>query len=140
MTDTAALFDVTTPDTPAAARALLRQLDDWSVKATHGSGSWTFSALGEPRGNGTRPKIEVVEDVDSVLIRARHVDGRAFVALWVRRASRKGWALDLAWRARAPHEHTPAPITATQLRAYVGASDPAAALAAVTPAIERKAA
>lgn len=122
-----------TPDTPAAARMLMRRLDGWSTSLTHGSGHRTSTGLSETEdGNGKRRRVQVVDAVDSVLIRARHVDGRAFVALWVRRAARKGWALDCAWRGRAPHEHTPRPITATQLRAYVAASDAAAALAAVT--------
>ena len=65
-----------------------------------------------------------------MLVRARHVDGRALVAIWARRASRKGWALDMAWRGRHAGEWTPRRLTATQLRAYVGAPDVRTALAA----------
>lgn len=132
---------MTTPDTPAAARTLMRQLDDWSARLTHGSGNWSFTALSETEdGNGKRRRVEVVEAVDSALIRACHVDGRAFVALWTRRASRKGWSLDTCWRGRHGEEYAPAQITATQLRAYVAAPDHAAALAAITTTTERKAA
>lgn len=125
---------MTAPDLPAAARTLLRQLDDWSHRVTHATGPCGFTGLSETEdGNGRRRRIEVIEQVDSVLVRACHLDGRAFVALWIRRPTRKGWALDLAWRGRGPDEHTPRPITATQLRAYVAAADLRAALAAVTP-------
>lgn len=132
------------PEIPAAARTLLRQLAEaspvWSVIGPiRSSGHWTFTALSETEdGNGRRRRVELVEPVESVLIRARHVDGRGLVALWVRRASRKGWSLDLAWRGRHPDEHTPRPITATQLRAYVGAPDHRAALAAAELAGQRR--
>lgn len=133
---------MTTPDTPAAARTLMRQLDDWSTSLTHGSGHWTFSTLSETEdGNGKRRRVMTSDAVDSALIRACHIDGRAFVALWARRAGRKGWTLDFAWRGRHGDEHAPAQITATQLKAYVAAPDAAAALAAITTTTtERKAA
>ena len=119
---------MTTPDAPTAAKTLLRQLaEGWSVAGpTYATGPITVTAYGEPRGDGTRPKIAVTEVVDSVLVRACHVDGRAVVALWIRRPG-KGWSLDMAWRGRHPHEHAPRRITATQLRAYVAAPDHAAA-------------
>ena len=128
---------MTTPDTPTAAKTLLRQLaEGWSVAGpTYTSGPCTFTAYGEPRGDGTRPRLAVTEVVDSVLVRACHVDGRAVVALWIRRPG-AGWSLDMAWRARHPSEHTPRRITATQLRAYAAAPDHAAALAACTPGNE----
>lgn len=126
---------MTAADVPATAAALLRQLDDWSIQGpTLASGPCTFTGLSEAEdGNGKRKRVEVIEQVDSVLIRACHVDGRALVALWVHRPGRRGWTLDLAWRARHPGEHVPRRITATQLKAYVGAPDAATALLAVTP-------
>ena len=103
---------MTTPDAPTAAKTLLRQLaEGWSVAGpTYATGPITVTAYGEPRGDGTRPKIAVTEVVDSVLVRACHVDGRAVVALWIRRPG-KGWSLDMAWRGRHPHEHAPRRIT-----------------------------
>ncbi len=104
---------------PRAASTLLRSLDDWSHRTTHATGPCTFGALSQATdGDGKRTRLAVVETVDSVLVQARHVDGRALVALWVRRPG-KGWTLDLAWRGRAPGEHTPAPLTARELAAYV---------------------
>lgn len=123
-----------THDLPAAAKTLLRQLDGWSHTTSHATGSCGFSGLSETvDGNGRRRRTEIVETVDSVLVRACHVDGRALVALWLHRSGRKGWTLDLAWRGRHPHEPAPRRITATQLRAYVAAPDAAAALAALEP-------
>ena len=129
---------MTAPDTPTAARTLLKQLEGWSVAGpTYASGPCTFTAYGEPRGDGTRPRLAVTEVVDSVMVRACHVDGRALVALWIHRHGNltpkgaKRWALDMAWRARHPSEHVPRRITETQLKAYVAAPDHAAALAAV---------
>lgn len=106
-------------------RTLLRQLDGWSTSASHATGPCEFGGLSEETdGEGKRHRVSVVEDVDSVLLRAAHADGRAFVALWVRRPGttpagrRKGWSMDLAWRGRRPGEFTPKQITATELKAY----------------------
>lgn len=122
------------PDLPTAARTLLKQLDGWSVEGPrHAIGPYVFGGLSEETdGEGKRKRIQTVEQVDSVLVRARHVDGRALVALWMRRPERKGWALDMAWRGRRPDEYAPHPLTATQLKAYIAAPDHVAALAAVT--------
>jgi hypothetical protein len=133
---------MSTPDLPTAANTLLKQLRElvpaWSIDGPHhATGPCAFGGLSEETdGEGKRRRIEIIEQVDSVLIRARHADGRAIVALWVRRPSRKGWTLDMAWRGRAAHEHAPRQLTATALKAYVAAPDHAAALAAVTPTTE----
>lgn len=128
-----------TPDLPSAANALLRQLRElvpaWSIDGPRfATGPCAFGGLSEETdGEGKRRRIAVIEQVDSVLVRACHVDGRAIVALWVRRPTKRGWTLDMAWRGRAAHEHTPHRLTATALKAYVAAPDHAAALAAVAP-------
>lgn len=130
---------MTTPDLPAAANTLLKQLRElvpaWSIDGPrHATGPCAFGGLSEETdGEGKRRRIEIVEQVDSVLVRARHADGRAIVALWVRRPAKRGWTLDMAWRGRATNEFTPQRLTATQLKAYVAAPDYAAALAAVAP-------
>jgi len=127
-----------TPDLPASARTLLKQLRElvpaWSIDGPrHATGPCAFGGLSEETdGEGKRRRIEIIEQVDSVLVRAHHADGRAIVALWVRRPTRKGWTLDMAWRGRQPDEYAPRPLTATQLKAYVAAPDHAAALAALT--------
>lgn len=111
---------------PTAARSLLRQLEDWSVKTSCASGELEFGSLSEETdGEGKRHRVSHVEAVDSVLVRARHLDGRAIVALWVHRhgeetaAGARKWTLDLAWRGRHADELTPKQMTATELKAYV---------------------
>ena len=132
---------MTTPDLPTAANTLLKQLREhapaWSIAGPrHATGPCAFGGLSEETdGEGKRKRIERIEQVDSVLIRAVHVDGRALVALWMRRPGKKGWSLDMAWRGRRPDEYAPQRLTATQLKAYVGAADHDAALAAVKPAV-----
>lgn len=109
-----------TADTPTAARSLLRKLEDWSASLHHGSGSLEFGGLSiDTDGNGKRHRVSSVEDVDSVLVRAQHADGRALVAVWIRRTGHKGWTLDTAWRGRAPGELTPQRLTARELAVYV---------------------
>lgn len=129
------------PDTPAAARTLLRQLGGWSTRTNPATGPCEFGGLSEETdGNGRRRRVNVVEIVDSLLVQARHVDGRALVALWIRRpgttpaGKRKGWSLELAWRGRdlADDRDLPQRITARQLTAYATAPDLHIALRAVT--------
>lgn len=124
-------------DTPAAARTLLAHLAGWSSELRHSSGTCEFGGLSEDTdGNGKRRRLTLVESVDSVHLRARHIDGRALVALWMRRPGTtpagkpKGWALDMAWRGRHTDELAPRRISARQLTAYACAPDAASALAA----------
>lgn len=72
-------------DMPAAAKTLIKELGNWSVETNPGSGTWEFLGYGEYRGDGTRPQIKVREPVDSYLVRGKHIDGREFVAIWMRR-------------------------------------------------------
>lgn len=111
---------MTSAELPTAARSLLRKLDDWSTGVTRASGHLEFGGLSaDTDGNGKRHRVSAVETVESVLIRARHADGRAVVALWIRRAGRKGWTLDMAWRGRHEDEYAPRQITARELATYV---------------------
>jgi len=88
-------------------------------------GQLEFGSLSEDTdGNGKRHRVEVIDDVDSVLIRARHSDGRAAVALWIRRHE-QGWSLDMAWRGRAPGELAPKRLTARELGVFI--AEPVAA-------------
>jgi len=104
---------------PTATRSLLRKLENWSTSVRHARGQLEFGSLSEDTdGNGKRHRVEVIDDVDSVLVRARHPDGRAVVALWIRRHG-QGWKLDMAWRGRAPGELAPQRLTARELAAYV---------------------
>jgi hypothetical protein len=105
---------------PTAARSLLRKLDGWKTFTRPAAGQLEFGSLSvDTDGNGKRHRISLVENVDSVLIRARHTDGRALVAVWIRRESRKGWTLDMAWRGRRADEYAPRQVTARELAAYV---------------------
>lgn len=75
---------------PRAATALLKSLADWvptwSVFTRAANGPCEFGGLSEEtNGEGKSHRVVTVENVDSFLIRAVHVDGRAFVALWVHR-------------------------------------------------------
>lgn len=117
-------------DVPRAATALLRTLSAcvpaWSVYTHASSGTCEFGGLSEETdGEGKRHRVSNIEPVDSFLIRARHVDGRAFVAVWLARLSKPSksgkpsWSLDTAWRGRRPGEYTPKQITARELTAYV---------------------
>lgn len=97
---------MTAPDLPAAARTLLKQLGElvpaWSINGPrHATGPCAFGGLSEETdGEGKRKRTQTVEQVDSVLIRAYHADGRALVALWVRRPGVKlsSKQLGVKWR------------------------------------------
>lgn len=121
--------------TPKAASDVLVLLDrhGWTVEqAAPGHGLDTFTALGEPRGDGTRPRVEVLDEVDAFHVRARHPDGRRLAAVWSARCSVGKWSLAIAWRGRQDGEHAPKQLTtksgnpsATALKAYI--TTPAAA-------------
>lgn len=106
-------------DMPKPATALLRKLEGWSTETTVGSGELAFGGLSEePNADGKRNRISTVETVDSVLVRAVHVDRRALVAMWIRRPG-AGWKFDMAWRGRAPGELAPQQVNSRELAAYV---------------------
>jgi hypothetical protein len=110
---------------PTAVSSLLARLDGWTHTTSHATGPCTFGGLSEETdGDGHHSQIEVVEQVDSVCVRACHPDGRAIVALWVRRPSKGRWTLDTAFRAKHHDEPAPTRIKATALAAYVAADGP----------------
>lgn len=113
---------------PSAANTLISRLGPgWTVAlAQHATGEMDFGGLSEETdGEGKRHRVVNVEPVESYLVRAHHVDGRAFVAVWVSRVLRptksggKSWTLDFAWRARHPDEHTPHEVSKAELDAYI---------------------
>lgn len=116
--------------TPPAARALLAQLTDWSVHQHASTGTVEFNGLSEETdGEGKRKRVTSEVPVDSFLVRAAHVDGRAFVAVWLARRDRPtksgkpSWSLDTCWRGRRFDELAPKPITAKELKVYVALKD-----------------
>lgn len=94
----------------------------WRHCVTRAAGHTEITTLGDPRGDGTRPRVSATAPVDSVCLRAVHPPtGRAVVAVWVCRTDRpkRSWTADMIWRGRHDGEHAPRQLTATQLRAYV---------------------
>lgn len=136
-----------TEELPTAARSLVRRLDatgGWTARVVAGEGAGEFGHLSEERnGDGKRHRVIELIAVESLSVRARHTDGRALVAVWIKRADGGGWKMDLAFRGRHEGEMVPRQITARQVGAYADAASPAAALAAIAelaPKAEREAA
>lgn len=117
--------DAAAPALPAGPKNLINKLDGWTHTVAHAHGPCQFNGLSaETDGDGHHKEIEVVEDVDSVCVRASHPDGRAFVALWLHRPSKGSWTLETAFRARHHDEPAPVRLKATPLTAYVVADGP----------------
>lgn len=110
--------DAAAPALPRATKQLIDQLDGWTHEVRHARGPATFGGLSEDTdGDGKRSRIEIIEEVDSVCLRARADDGRRLVAVWTKR---KAWTLDTAFRWPWPWEsQVPRQVTATELAAYV---------------------
>jgi hypothetical protein len=127
---------VTDPETPRAAGALAKKLEldpDWRVRVIPGHGGTEFGGLSEDtNGEGKRHRVSEYIEVDSVSVRAQHTDGRALVAVWIKRADEQKWTFDLAFRGRdvATDEGVPRRLNSRQLNAYAIAGCPADALAA----------
>lgn len=123
-------------ETPRAAGALAKKLDadpGWAVRVIPGHGGTEFGGLSEDtNGNGKKHRISQFIEVDSVSVRAKHSDGRALVAVWIKRADEQKWTFDLAFRGRdiATDEGVPRRLNSRQLSAYASAPDPSSALAA----------
>jgi hypothetical protein len=119
---------------PRSANALSKKLDGWSHKAVWGIGARTVKVKGLV---GNRPGMtETQVSVESVSVRAGHVDGRWFVACWVKLEHEGKWKFDGAWRKWHGHDWPvglPVELNSTQVNAYASASDVAGALAAIAP-------
>jgi len=98
----------------------------WTYEVVPGAGTVDAQAFGDPRGDGTRPKLTVAAPCESVGLRAVHPATRRQVrAVWVCRTdkAKRSWTMTIAWRGRHDGEHTPRALTATELKAYVAAAD-----------------
>lgn len=123
---------------PTSARSLYKKLtalEGWTTRAVAGEGAGEFGHLSEERnGDGKRHRVIELIAVESLSVRAVHRDGRALVAVWIKRADEKGWKLDMAMRGRHAHEFAPRAINARQIGPYAEAATPELALAAIAPA------
>jgi hypothetical protein len=119
---------MTTPATslPSAITTLTKRMaDGWTHHITGPrTGTITVTTLSDqPRGDGTRAKVEREVSVTSFMLKGCHAaSGRAFVALWVRRDGTSSWKLDIATRGRHEGEHAPQHLDAGQLAAYAGST------------------
>lgn len=92
---------------PVGVSGLLKILDahGWAHQVTHGTGTVEAQILGDPRGDGTRPKVKIDAPCESIAIRAAHVaTGRAVRALFVCRTDKpkRAWTMSTAWRGAHP--------------------------------------
>jgi hypothetical protein len=135
---------------PSAITTLTKRMaDGWTHHITGPrTGTITVTALSDqPRGDGTRAKVEREVSVTSYMLKGcHHASGRAFRALWVHehgKLTSKGkpsWRLDIAVRGRHEGEHAPQHLESKQLAAYVAAGTLAEYLAAADELAARKAA
>lgn len=77
-------------DLPRGVTTLLNKAaDPWTYRVRHVTTEAEFGGLSEDEdGDGKRHRVTTTETVDSIGVRFDHPDGRAAVAVWVRRA---GW-------------------------------------------------
>lgn len=113
--------------TAPAARTLHTKLlaHGWHAILTEGTGTVEVSTLGDPRGDGTRPRITEQVPCTSVAVRAEHTDGRALRAVWethtATAAGKASWTRVLAWRGRDDEqgESGPRELNAAELADYI---------------------
>jgi hypothetical protein len=109
-----------TPDLPRGPKALVNKAaSGWTHRVHHATGTVEATTYGEPRGDGTRPKITVEVSCKSIGIRFDHPDGRAAVATWARREDATSFAFAGAQRGRHPDENVPVTLNATELGVYL---------------------
>lgn len=106
---------------PAAQRLHARLTElGWTAKLTYARGPVEFTEYDDPRGDGTRPKVQVLRELDSALVRGCAPGGWAIVALWIQDGvTAKGspkWATDMVY---IPGRHAPQRIGASSVRAYL---------------------
>lgn len=117
---------------PRSAQALVKKLEGWSYKTPWGTGERIvkIQGLDEHKRPAT---IEALITVESVTVRARHIDGRAFIASWVRLEHVGKWEFDGAWRTWHADERAGLviEISSAEANAYAKAEDLPAALVAL---------
>jgi hypothetical protein len=92
----------------------------WTHRVRHMTADVVFRVLSDEEDNdGHRRYKSVTEVVDSIGVRFDHPDGRAAVALWMRREG-KSFAFAGAQRGRHSGENVPVTLNATELGAYLG--------------------
>ena len=116
--------------TAPAALALRDRLTaaGWTAVLTDGQGEVDVQRLGEPRGDGTRPKLVEQVPCRSTALRAHHPDGRAVRVVWeTHSTTAKGadsWKGVTAWRGREPGEQGgPRPLAVSEVAAYAERMD-----------------
>lgn len=114
--------------TAPAARTLHTKLlaHGWHATITEGTGHVDVQTLGEPRGDGTRPKLVAQVACRSVAVRAQHRDGRALRAVWethtvTPKKKIPAWTGVMAWRGRDDEagEHGPVELSTDDLADYI---------------------
>jgi len=112
---------VTAPMTlPRGVTTLLNKAGiGWRHRVQHGHGHVDATELGEPRGDGTRPRVAVEIPAESIGVRFDHVDGRAAVAVWAKRQDKTAYAFAFGMRGRGEGEHAPVECNARDLGAYL---------------------
>jgi hypothetical protein len=110
-----------TADLPLGPKMILNKAaSGWTHRVCRSTGTVEAQTYGEPRGDGTRPKLTVAVPAESIGLRFDHPDGRAAVAIWARREDATSFAFAGAQRGRHPDENVPVTLNATELGVYLG--------------------
>ena len=116
---------------PRSAKSLVKKLEGWSWKAVWGAGERTVKVKGLV--NNRPGLIETRVAVESVSVRAGHVDTRWFVACWVK-VGEDTWKFDGAWRRWHDRDWPvglPVALNSREVNTYAGSSSLPHALAAI---------
>lgn len=113
-----------TTDLPRGPKTLVNKAaPGWTHRVHVATGTVEATAYGEPRGDGTRPKLTVAVPCESIGLRFDHPDGRAAVAIWARREDATSFAFAGAQRGRHPDENVPVTLNATELGVYLSGTE-----------------
>jgi hypothetical protein len=97
--------------------------DGWTHRVRRAAGTVEAQTYGDPRGDGTRPKLTVEVPAESIGLRFDHPDGRAAVAIWARREDATSFAFAGAQRGRHADENVPVTLNATELGVYLSGTE-----------------
>jgi len=102
--DGVALGEVTLAEAPRGVRAVASKIHaNWVWRLTDGEGAALRHGKGAPRGDGTRPRLRILEPCRSVALRAVGVDegfpgvSHHGVITWVQLARTLKWKAEGAW-------------------------------------------